>query len=288
MRKYFLGFVFLLAISVFVTSQYQEYTHNSAAQSEDGTSATVTSPDSPQAKSDGKDSKWYTPSWNLAYKVFGWPEGITVWALFLTLMVIGEQTRETAKAATATENTVKLMMSSSTQWVELEPYGLFTKTEIGQHDPPAIVTIHPRWKVINNTPLPFTLKTIEVKIGVDEGWESYVFDFDELISPAKQDNFRAFFVPFKLSAQETTDFLKDGIELSIAIKAWFIGVSGKEEEQLFGDMYFCKVGHLEINYPIGKGPQHQYTEKDDSPSTIVADKGFRTLEPDSSLPSKPN
>jgi hypothetical protein len=52
-------------------------------------------------------------------------------------------------------------------------------------------------------------------------------------------------------------------------------------------MYVCKMGQLEINYPLGKGPQRKYTEKDDSPSTIVEERGYRTLEPEEMLPSKP-
>lgn len=45
-----------------------------------------------------------TPSW---YGFFRWPNGATTWAIILTLMAIAEQTRETARAATATEASVE-------------------------------------------------------------------------------------------------------------------------------------------------------------------------------------
>jgi len=38
------------------------------------------------------------------YELFGWPNGITVWALFLTMMVIAEQTSQTRRAADATKD----------------------------------------------------------------------------------------------------------------------------------------------------------------------------------------
>lgn len=46
---------------------------------------------------------WFSRYASLAYDLLGWPQGITAWALFLTLFAIAEQTRETGKSAFATE-----------------------------------------------------------------------------------------------------------------------------------------------------------------------------------------
>jgi hypothetical protein len=275
--KYAVVVVAILIASLFVSSQYQKargQCEQKCAQFNNG----VVTPSVHAENCDEceRDVEMHLPGW---YRAFIWPDGITAWAIILTLMTIAEQTRETRRSAIATEKTVRLMRGSSAQWLELEPYGLFTQTEVGQPDPPTIVTINPRWKIANNTPLPLTLKTVEVRIAIDsEAWEVYSFDFNELISPAKNDNFRSFFVPFKLNTQQTARFLNDLVELSIAIKAVFVGVSRQEEEQFFGDIYICKLGHLEINYPIGKSPQRQHTEKDENPTTLVEERGFRTLE----------
>jgi hypothetical protein len=197
-----------------------------------------------------------------------------------TLRDIRAQTRLLGDYVAATRDTVAMMKDANTQWVEIQPNGLFTRTEVGQPDPPTIVTINPRWKIINKTPLPLTVKTVVVQIAVEEGWKTYVFEFDEIVSPAPNDNSRSFFAPFKLNTKETTDFLHNCIELSISMAAVFVGTNGREIEQHFGDLYVCSVGRLEINYPIGKGPQHEYIEKYKGSSTIVEETGFRTLEPD--------
>lgn len=277
----------IVVIAVVSVAYEQHYASekNEARRQKDCVSFSVSPEEKHACGKDAQSRKDYSPWWEV---LVAWPGGIQNWAIIATGFVIAWQSNETRRAAKAAESTVSVMKNSNTQWVELEPDGLFTRAEVGQPDPPTIVTIHPRWKVINNTSLPLTIKTLEVKIATSEGWESYVFEFDELISPAKRDNFRSFFVPFKLNTQETAQFLADVFELSIAIKVWFVGASGQDEEQTFGDMYICRVGQLEINYPIGKGPQKQYTEKDNSPSTMVEVNGYRTLEPSDSLPSKPN
>lgn len=41
---------------------------------------------------------WVPPNW---YHIFSWPEGVTTWAVILTLLAIAEQTSETRKAAEA-------------------------------------------------------------------------------------------------------------------------------------------------------------------------------------------
>src|SRR5664279_5581796 len=48
----------------------------------------------------------HTPSW---YGFFRWPSGTTTWAIILTLLAITEQTKQTAKAAEATQKSAATM-----------------------------------------------------------------------------------------------------------------------------------------------------------------------------------
>ena len=109
MLRYFVVFVVLVGLSVFITSQHEKYADNATHPAQQDSSAVVAANDTEQPKSNAKDTKWYAPSGNIAFLVFGFPNGITVWALFLTLMVIAEQTRETRNAAEATKASVVLM-----------------------------------------------------------------------------------------------------------------------------------------------------------------------------------
>jgi hypothetical protein len=108
MLKYFLGFVFLLAMSVLVTSQYERNAHNPTPHSANGGSPAITATHAPESTADAEEAERKHPAWNLAYQVIGWPIGITVWALFFTLMAIADQTRHTARAAKSTEDSVTI------------------------------------------------------------------------------------------------------------------------------------------------------------------------------------
>src|ERR1700677_3239247 len=100
MKKYLLGFLLAFLLSVLVTGQYEKYADNSTPPSQGGGSPTVTPGNAPQPKDNSQKPQSYPPSWlRVSYQLFCWPNGITVWALFLTLMTIAEQTMETRKAA---------------------------------------------------------------------------------------------------------------------------------------------------------------------------------------------
>jgi hypothetical protein len=172
------------------------------------------------------------------------------------------------------------MRDASVQWLELEPDGTIVKTEKGQPIPPTVVTISPRWKIINKTTLPVRIENARVQIAREEGWKTYVFDFsmEPPLSPHQTGRDYAIFAPLRLNTSETAAFLEDGIELSIAIDVRFRCSTGGRQDQHFGGMYVCKVGTLELNDTIGKGPQKEYIEEYEGPSTIVEEKGFVYLE----------
>jgi len=165
----------------------------------------------------------------------------------------------------------QIQESSMTQWIDLEPDGLFTEADTTSPEIPERVTINPRWKIVNNTPLPFTIETIEVHVERGKGWEVSVFQVDQVIPPIRNGQSPlTFFAPTLLTKSETKQFLDGGIELSMMIGVVYIGASGKQERQSFGDFYVCRIGKLDINHPIGKGPQNQRIEKYDTPSTLVS------------------
>jgi len=56
----------------------------------------------------------------LLYHVFGWPEGITVWAILLTLFAIAEQTSQTRRAAEATLLNIQAFINSERPWIQID------------------------------------------------------------------------------------------------------------------------------------------------------------------------
>jgi hypothetical protein len=95
--KYPVVIVLILMGSIYVTGKYQNASNQcekECAQFKSGSVSPATRAD--QCDDCEKYSERRLPRW---YKVFSWPEGITTWAILLTLMAIAEQTHQTRRAA---------------------------------------------------------------------------------------------------------------------------------------------------------------------------------------------
>ena len=154
------------------------------------------------------------------------------------------------------------------QWVDIESIGIQLLTK-SKSDPPEKIGIMLRWKVLNNTFLPFTITKIETHVCRRKDWE--VFEVEEIttIPPAKTGthNFYPFFVELFLSKSETKKFLEDGVTLSVAICISYIDATGNSKIREFGDFYECSKDSMTISEGLGKTPTKR-VEKDSSPSTI--------------------
>ena len=105
MRKYVVAFVVIFGLSVYVSHQTQRIAEQGAQQTTQASSATPTSSaQDNHAQQDEKKPKWYI---QFLYRLFTWPEGVTAWAIILTLMAIAEQTKQTTRAAEAAEASVE-------------------------------------------------------------------------------------------------------------------------------------------------------------------------------------
>jgi len=100
MLKYCAAIVLVFGLALYVSSQYKQHAQTSASRAQQPADNTPSSTANKNPKAEVGQAEWNPPRW---YRLFSWPEGIGVWGLFLTLIVIAEQTRETRKAAEATQ-----------------------------------------------------------------------------------------------------------------------------------------------------------------------------------------
>jgi hypothetical protein len=111
LRYWPLAVVCVFVIAILAMSRYAEdrkdSNKNNAHQS--SPSAPI-SPDDAGKTGENTDEAENPPSW---IDTFAWPEGATVWALFLTLFVIGWQSAETRKAAVATQESARATAEQS-------------------------------------------------------------------------------------------------------------------------------------------------------------------------------
>lgn len=103
--KYAIAVVVVLGFSVFVSHQDQK-TREQYEQKCTQLNASTISPAFLYDDCDkgAENAARHLPRW---YRLFGWPEGITTWAILLTLMVIAEQTEQAKRAAIATEDAAR-------------------------------------------------------------------------------------------------------------------------------------------------------------------------------------
>jgi hypothetical protein len=126
LKKYYVGLVLVLLTALYVSSQYQNHAERTTQQGAQFSDGSFGKAHDNHSQENAKDAKWYPPRW---YRLVTWPEGITTWALMLTLLAIAEQTKETAKAA-------KAAMKSANALVDSERALLDVEIRISSYDPP--------------------------------------------------------------------------------------------------------------------------------------------------------
>ena len=113
MLKYIAAVLLIVGTSFYVSRQYKQHTQDAAPHSQKPADALPAPHDSKDTKSDVSQPEWHPPSW---YRLFGW-ESLQTWGLFLTLIVIAEQTAETRRSAKAAEVSAQHMVASERPWL---------------------------------------------------------------------------------------------------------------------------------------------------------------------------
>ncbi len=100
--KYGIAVILVLGCCVYVSRQDQEARDQYEQKcSQLNASAVPLSSHHKDCDKGAENAARHLPRW---YRVFGWPEGITTWAILLTLLVIADQTAQTKRAAIAAED----------------------------------------------------------------------------------------------------------------------------------------------------------------------------------------
>lgn len=267
LRYWPLAVLVVLVAAIFCMSRYAE---NRKAEHQDNAQASspnaVISPNGNGQGAQNTNEPHKYPSW---IDTFAWPEGATAWALFLTLMVIAWQSVETRAAADAAKDSIRLQEIALAQWPDIQIIGLVL---LQRPESPNRLTLTMRWKVLNNTALPFTIHGIEIHLAKStNAWEINRVKETETLPPGGGDlrNFYPFFVEVDLDEEETAEFLSNCVVITVQINVSYVDASGKSQERFFGDQYECTKTSMKTMDTWGKSPRKRI-ESDDSPSTIVA------------------
>jgi hypothetical protein len=144
--------VILVAAVVFVTCKYQTPCRSDGNKGKDkafSSAVVVGTPTQNQQSGDKSDKS--SDCMPCGHKLLAWPEGITVWAVLLTMLVIGWQSWETSISARAANDQISHMIASERARVQVE-----IEDEGGQqlHHPPRgseMLWIRPTIKNVGRT-----------------------------------------------------------------------------------------------------------------------------------------
>jgi hypothetical protein len=110
MKVYIALVLVILGLAFYVSIKDQQTADKGTQPSgQSPPAATPQSPHEDPTSGNTKQPNGHPPSW---YGFFRWPEGITVWAIILTLIAIAHQTHETAKSARASSEQVSIAKSA--------------------------------------------------------------------------------------------------------------------------------------------------------------------------------
>lgn len=128
--RYLIGVTVVFGGALFVSHQYQ------SASSQCAKECDQVHPGNLSPSSSAKDcqecqeyAERHLPRW---YRLFGWPEGITTWAILLTLLAIAEQTHQTKRAAEASRDSIRLQQAEMAVTINKErPYLVVSAEAVG-------------------------------------------------------------------------------------------------------------------------------------------------------------
>ena len=148
----------VLIVAVLCMSRYAENCKtNNKNNAQTGSPETPISPNDASKCAKNTDKPKHPPSW---IETFTWPEGVTAWALLLTLLVLAWQSTETRAAAQASLKQSEIQAAGLKHWIVVKNW----RSElIDEKDSPRFsdmsrrIQIRIRFDLVNESNFPLTL-----------------------------------------------------------------------------------------------------------------------------------
>jgi hypothetical protein len=203
MKKYLAWFAVLLLLSGAVNFKHEQYANKTASNRGDNC-LLVFLDCTPNGKNYSAEPKGNQEIWwERGYVFFGWPNGITIWALFLTMIVIAEQTIETRKSADATLRNSDAFINAERPWIKIEfgqkeegrGFGLVIKATNCGKTPAAIVSRNKTF---------CSIKLICESLPANPSYKPDSFEYPKIVHPG--DSCELFWV---VGIKDATGFAED-------------------------------------------------------------------------------
>ena len=267
-----LALLLVLIVAVLGISRYaerrkaenQEYTQTSSPES--------AVPPLNADKSTKKTNKpKYPPS---LVDTFAWPEGVTAWALFLTLLVIAWQSIETRDAANASRDSLKIQEAEFVQWVDIGEWkieydrGVYrlsrSGTQIFNH--PGEMMVRLSFPLFNNTARPLFIKSVRTLLAIGTEKVFKTFSTDESITVPPKDEYRVV-IDTTLDKEQVTGYIAYMLPIEAVVQVNFSNALHKPDYAGFRRLVMCNAfdgittvskGHLSKEIDNQEGTQRPW------------------------------
>jgi hypothetical protein len=251
-RKYIIALVVIFGGAVFVSHQYQSVRKQCQTECNQVKPVSVTASSSTENCNKCEENvEQRFPSW---YRLFGWPEGITAWAILLTLLAIAEQTVETRNAAQAARDSIRLQESAMEQWIEVTNW----RSQLGDLLPESYDSQYLLLEVdvVNNTSFPITLKRAEMDfINTGDGSSrTYFAGEDAFLAPKVP---HVVTVAINIDRKQMSEYPRGGIGVNVAGHFCHIGALKKPVAQELKGLLVCRQTETVFNTEIHMNPKRQ-------------------------------
>jgi hypothetical protein len=208
------------------------------------------------SRNECKDAKDYMPWW---YILIAWPDGIGVWAIIATGIVIGWQGYETRRAANVMHKQTEIQLAGLQQWIDVETSRMHANFE------KSIVNLH--FRIVNNTDYPLTIQKIVTKATFCVDWEVFTITTNVTIPPRQKTKSEGypFYVSMNLKKAEM-EWIKNGTIVTINGEIGFLDCLQRPDSDYFGGLYRVKEQVFEYLEPVGIKPDHTTEHHDRNPN----------------------
>ncbi|HET6843832.1 MAG TPA: hypothetical protein VFK06_19450 [Candidatus Angelobacter sp.] len=237
----------LIGVVIYMSHYAESRKTENKENAEACSSKTAISPNDTGESTQKTDNPKHPPNW---IKAFAWPDGVTVWALLLTLLVIAWQSTETRAAAQSAERQIGLQSTAMRQWVNIEPIKTVTPPTF---DNPVDVSL--QFEVRNKTDYLITLKKIVAEAFHGGVAKTFTVDCSIAIPPGKStdDGGHPFYV--KAFVDRST-WGNDGAMIAVGGEVAYVDCMEIERTQPFQDLFMgYEDGRLSRIKPAGLVPE---------------------------------
>jgi hypothetical protein len=191
------------------------------------------------------------------YKLFTWPEGITVWAIIATGFVIAWQSNETRKTAEASRRSIEMQEAEFVQWLDMGDWSVEQDTVATHAGTMAVQIIFP---LVNNTTRPLFIQHVRTTLIIGTDRTHSVFRTEDAKKIPPKDEYRVV-IDTAFNSRQVLSFVTCGILIESFVSVKLFNALNIATDADFQRLIHARGGEKTITVTKGHtSKQDNYTQ----------------------------